>query len=50
MSRFNCTSAFTPPRDVDPRAVPKPNRRMIRAIHSPSKFSLVMTTNPRRFQ
>jgi hypothetical protein len=40
--------ALRPPRDEDPRAVPKPKRSMMRAIHSPSKFSLVMTTMPRR--
>ena len=34
--------------ELEPRAVPNPNRSMIRAIHSPSKFSLVMTTMPRR--
>ena len=44
----SCSSALRPPRDDDPRAVPYPNRSMIRAIHSPSKFSLVMTTIPRR--
>src|SRR5262249_26512200 len=48
MSRFSWTSAFTAPRDVDPRAVPYPKRSMMPAIHSPSKFSLVMTTMPRR--
>jgi hypothetical protein len=47
MSRFSCTSARTPPRELDPRAVPYPNRSMIRAIHSPSKFSLVITMIPR---
>ena len=48
MSRFNCSSALSAPRDDEPREVPKPNRSMMRAIHSPSKFSLVMTTMPRR--
>ena len=43
-SRFIWTSAFTPPRDDDPRTTEKPNRSMMREIHSPSKFSLVMTT------
>ena len=44
MSRLQLDAArATPPREVDPRAVPYPKRRMIRAIHSPSKFSLVMT-------
>ncbi len=46
-SRRSCTSARAPPRDVDPRAVPKPKRSMIPAIHSPSKFWLVITTMPR---
>jgi hypothetical protein len=36
MTRFIWTSARTPPRDDDPRAVPYPKRVMIRAIHSPS--------------
>jgi hypothetical protein len=44
---WSCTSARTPPREDDPRAVPYPKRRMIRAIHSPSKFRLVITTIPR---
>jgi hypothetical protein len=35
---------------VDPRAVPYPKRRMMPAIHSPSKFWLVITTMPRFFQ
>ena len=47
ISRFNCSSARCPPRDVDPREVPYPKRSMMRAIHSPSKFSLIITTMPR---
>jgi hypothetical protein len=49
-SRRSWTSARAPPRDVEPRAVPYPNRWMIRAIHSPSKFWLVMTTIRLSFQ
>ena len=33
--------------NIEPRAVPKPKRCRIFAIHSPSKFWLVMTTTPR---
>jgi hypothetical protein len=48
MSRVSCSSALRAPRDVEPRAVPYPKRSMMPAIHSPSKFSLVITTMPRR--
>ena len=50
MSRRSWARARRPSRDVDPRAVPYPNRSMMRAIHSPSKFALVITTMPRRRQ
>ena len=49
-SRRSCTSARAPPRELEPRAVPYPKRPMIPAIHSPSKFWLVMTMMPRCFQ
>ena len=45
--RLALRAARTALRDVEPRAVVYPKRWMIRAVHSPSKLSLVMTTMSR---